>query len=68
MPKKLRFYESKLNESKELLALLKMLVREYPGLIDGYTPVNGADLVETLTSAIADNDLLSNLLETIQYE
>jgi len=36
----------------DALAILENLVAVYPGLLDGETEVNGADLVDALTSAI----------------
>lgn len=45
--------------------LLSAMVRNFPGLVDGTCDVNGADLVEWVGNAIADE---RQLLETLQLE
>jgi hypothetical protein len=46
------------------LSVLESLVSEFPGLIDGGSEVNGADLVDALTRAIMENNDLQGYLGT----
>lgn len=48
---------------EEALAILESLVTQFPGLVDGETEVNGADLVEALSLAIHGSDELRSYLK-----
>jgi len=39
------------------LNILRSLAREFPGLVDGETDVNGADLTDALTDAIKEAEI-----------
>lgn len=46
----------------DAFAMLQALVNEFPGLVDGDTEVNGADLVDALTHGISDSASLAMIL------
>lgn len=46
----------------DALGLLEQLVAEFPGLVDGETDVNGGDLTDAVTRALADNEELTEYL------
>jgi hypothetical protein len=45
------------------LAILRTLVMEYPGLVDGETQVNGADLVDSVSQSLDDCPELAQALK-----
>jgi hypothetical protein len=49
--------------SGDALAILELLVIEFPGLLDGETEVNGADLVDSLSNALDGATALKTVLK-----
>lgn len=42
---------------RQALMLIERLTDDYPGILDGETEVNGADLIEYLTTTLAHSDI-----------